>query len=69
MTKRSELDYQKLQQELETILDNLQRDDIDVDHAMQQYARGLEIVKQLETYLKTAENTVTELKAKFSQDT
>jgi exodeoxyribonuclease VII small subunit len=67
MTKKA-LDYQALQAELEVIIQNLQHDDTDVDEAVKQYQRGLEIVTELEAYLKTAENTVTELKAKFSSE-
>jgi exodeoxyribonuclease VII small subunit len=60
--------YQELQEELDSILADLQRDDIDVDAAMKQYERGLTIVQKLETHLKTAENTITELHAKFNKD-
>jgi exodeoxyribonuclease VII small subunit len=63
-----EVNYQSLQNELESILNDLQRDDIDVDQAMKQYERGLQIVKQLEDYLQSAENTVEELRAKFDKD-
>jgi exodeoxyribonuclease VII small subunit len=63
-----EVNYQSLQSELESILNDLQRDDIDVDQAMKQYERGLQIVKQLEDYLQSAENTVEELRAKFDKD-
>ena len=58
--------YQSLKNELDTIMAELQRDDLDVDLALQHYKRGLELVKQLEQYLKTAENQikVTELKVK-----
>jgi exodeoxyribonuclease VII small subunit len=66
MTKaRSPADYESLRQEFDTVLDELQREDLSVDAALAHYQRGLELVQQLETYLKTAENTVTELKAKF----
>jgi exodeoxyribonuclease VII small subunit len=44
----------------------LQCEDLDVDEALIQYQRGLELVQQLEHYLSVAENTVTELKAKFT---
>lgn len=64
--KSSESTYQELNEELDTILADLQRDDTDVDTAVQQYERGLELVKQLESHLKNAENKITELKAKFS---
>lgn len=61
--------YQELNAELETILEALQHDDIDVDEAMKQYERGLTIVAQLEAYLKSAENNIQELQAKFSKNT
>jgi exodeoxyribonuclease VII small subunit len=57
--------YESLRQELDDILDELQREDLTVDKALAGYKRGLELVRQLETYLKTAENNVSELKAKF----
>lgn len=63
MTASKQVDYRELSHELETIVADLQRDDLDIDVALKQYQRGLEVVKQLETYLKTAENTITKLKA------
>lgn len=57
--------YEQLKTELDTILAELQRDDLDIDQALKHYERGLKLVKQLEQYLKTAENKVTELKAAF----
>jgi exodeoxyribonuclease VII small subunit len=59
-----ELDYRALSDELETIVQALQRDDIDVDVAMQKYERGLELVELLEKYLKTAENRIEKLNSK-----
>lgn len=61
--------YQALNEELDTILADLQRDDTDIDSALKQYERGLELIRQLEEHLKNAENTVVELKAKFNQTT
>ena len=68
MNKKADpkLDYQTLKTELDTIVARLQQEDTDVDEALQQYRRGLELVKELETYLKTAENQVQELKVQFS---
>lgn len=66
MTQVKKIDYPALQVELDAILSDLQQDDSDVDAALKQYARGLEIIKQLEAYLHTAENTVRELKAAFN---
>lgn len=58
--------YAALKSELETVMLELQRDDLAIDAALQHYQRGLELVQQLERYLATAENTVRELKAKFN---
>jgi exodeoxyribonuclease VII small subunit len=57
--------YQILKTELDAVLTDLQREDLDVDQALDHYQRGLELVRQLETYLKGAENKLTELKAPF----
>lgn len=63
MAKTPPIDYQKLQTELEAILAELETGELDVDKAVKQYQRGQEIVKLLETYLKTAENTIKKVKA------
>lgn len=61
-------DYQTLNDELDMILADLQRDDLDVDQAIDKYRRGLELVKKLEIYLETAENTVNELRPRSEKD-
>jgi exodeoxyribonuclease VII small subunit len=61
---KAQPNYQELKAELDTIVTDLQSEALDVDKALEQYRRGLELVKQLENYLKTAENQVRELKAK-----
>lgn len=63
MTK--EIDYQKLSNELQEILERLDTSDVDVDTAIKQYERGMEIVGELENYLKTAENKVKKVKAQW----
>ena len=59
---QAKIDYQALNDELEVILSELQRDDLDVDRAMTQYARGSEIIDLLEKHLKTAETKIKKLK-------
>lgn len=66
MKQDTKIDYAALQSELDQLLSEMQREDADVDQALKHYARGLEIIQQLEAYLHTAENTVQELKASFS---
>jgi exodeoxyribonuclease VII small subunit len=58
-----QIDYKKLSSELDQVLDKLQNADLDVDEAVKAYERGMEIAKNLETYLKKAENKVTKVKA------
>ncbi len=68
MTKAKSLsqNYKTLQTELDTVMIELQREDLDVDTALKHYQRGLELINQIEQYLKSAENKVVELKAKFN---
>jgi exodeoxyribonuclease VII small subunit len=63
---KQELNYQELKDELDEIMILLQQEDLDVDKALEHYKRGLQLVQQLESYLKDAENKITEIKAKFS---
>jgi exodeoxyribonuclease VII small subunit len=64
MPKKS--DYKSLNAELDEILAKLQTDDLDVDQAVELYERGISITKELETYLKEAENKIAKIKADFS---
>ena len=56
--------YQELKAELDGIMLELQNDQLDVDAALKYYERGLQLVVQLEDYLKKAENRVRQLKSK-----
>jgi exodeoxyribonuclease VII small subunit len=53
--------YQILSTELDTILNALQAPDLDIDAALELYKRGQKVVKELEKYLQTAENSVRKL--------
>lgn len=66
MTKaKPTANYETLKTELDSIMLELQHEELDVDSALKHYQRGLELIKQLENYLQTAENQVRELQAKF----
>lgn len=56
-------DYKSLSTELDDILARLQSAELNVDEAVDLYERGMKIAKELETYLKEAENKVTKIKA------
>lgn len=51
-------DYAAKTAELETVLASLQDADVDIEEAGKLYSKGLELVGEIETYLKQAENTV-----------
>ena len=55
--------YQALKAELDALMLELSREDLDVDEALKSYEHGLQLVEQLEKHLKTAENKVRQLKA------
>jgi exodeoxyribonuclease VII small subunit len=62
MAKKN-LDYRTLSEELDALLANLQRADIQVDEAMKLYEQGIGLVRQLEERLELAENELVTLKA------
>ena len=67
MPSKKPINYRVLNEELETILEVLQSGDLDIDEAVNKYERGMEIVKDLQKYLKEAENKVTKVKKSFDQ--
>lgn len=61
---KKEVDYQALSDNLDALLADLQRSDIQVDEAMKLYEQGLSLIEKLEEHLKQAENELTKLKAR-----
>jgi exodeoxyribonuclease VII small subunit len=57
--------YQELNNELESVLAQLQSGDLDIDEATKAYEQGMKLIQQLETYVKEAENKITKVKASF----
>lgn len=66
MTQK-QINYKALSAELDDVLSRLQSDELDVDKAVKLYERGMAITKELETYLKTAENKVQKIKATWEE--
>lgn len=56
--------YQQLRDELDEVMDwfNNAGQELDVDAAIKHYQKGMELVKELEKQLKTAENKITKVK-------
>ncbi len=65
--KDSAVNYHKMSQELDLLLEELQSGDLDIDQAVIKYERGMQILEEMETYLKTAENKVKKIKAGFEK--
>jgi exodeoxyribonuclease VII small subunit len=55
-----------MKSELDDVLVQLQDENIGIDKSLALYERGLELIKLLEEYLKTSENKISEIKAKFN---
>ena len=61
--KKSQPSYRQLREELDEVLTELQREDLDIDRALEYYKKGLQLVKQLEKQLSGAENKIRDIKA------
>lgn len=55
--------FRELSDRLETVLVQLQSDDVDVDEALKLHEQGTELLNQLEKRLASAEHTVKKLKS------
>lgn len=67
MAQKKAASYQEMNKELESLLSDLQSSDMDIDEALKAYERGMELVKELETYLKTTENKIIKIKTQFEK--
>lgn len=56
-------DHQTLSAELQRVLGELQRPDVQVDEAVKLYEQGLQLAAKLEAHLKQAENKIQKLQA------
>lgn len=66
MTKSKPQNYLEMKSELDDVLVQLQDENIGIDKSLALYERGLELIKLLEEYLKTSENKISEIEAKFN---
>ena len=65
MTKATKT-YRELMEALDTVMQELQADNLDVDAAITHYEKGIALTKEIETYLTKAENKLTELRKPVS---
>lgn len=67
MTKTKTAQFGDAYRELEEIVAWFEKDDIDLDEGLKKFERGLELAAQCRERLKSVENKVTEIKAKFGE--
>ena len=61
MVMKDEKNYKTLKAELDEALSWFETDNLDVDEAIARYEHALKLTKELEVYLKKAENTIKKL--------
>lgn len=57
--------YKQLSAELAEIIDWFEGEEVDLDEALEKYEQAARLMAELEQYLKTAENKVRRITAKF----
>ncbi|MBI5466461.1 MAG: exodeoxyribonuclease VII small subunit [Candidatus Kerfeldbacteria bacterium] len=59
--------YRQLSAELSDVLDWFDSEEVDLDEALAKYKEAMKLIKQMETYLKSAENKIREISASSSK--
>ncbi len=59
--------YQAMADELDRLVACFESDQVDLDKAVTKYRQALELLAEMEKYLKTAENQVKKIAVKFDQ--
>lgn len=60
--------YQELSDELGKLIDWFEGQSVDLDEAVDKYEQAMELLKQMEDRIKTAENKVKKIAVKFDAD-
>jgi exodeoxyribonuclease VII small subunit len=66
--KASAKTYQDLSDELNKLTDWFESESLNLDEAVDKYEQAMELLKQMENHLKTAENKVKKIAVKFDAD-
>jgi exodeoxyribonuclease VII small subunit len=59
--------YQQMSDELTQLIEWFESDQVNLDEAVHKYEQALELIKQMEASLKTAENKIKKITAKFDE--
>jgi exodeoxyribonuclease VII small subunit len=68
MTKPHAENYTAMIRELETLLADMQAENLDVDVALTKYEHGQRLITDLEKYLEAAENKIIQYKPNQNED-
>jgi exodeoxyribonuclease VII small subunit len=63
-----QIDYQKLSSDLEAVIARLQDEKTSIDESLKLYEQATKMVEELSDYLKTAENRLSSLVQKVSEE-
>ena len=66
--KNSPIPFADAYKELEQIVEWFEHEDVDIEEGLKKFERGLLLASQCKERLKTVENRVHEIRAKFSAD-
>lgn len=58
--------YQQMQSELDKLMASLRQGSGDIDESVIQYQQAMQLIKELEEYLKNAQNKISKIKKDFS---
>jgi exodeoxyribonuclease VII small subunit len=58
MVKKEATNYQKMSEELNTIIEWFESEEADLDEAISKYETAVKLLDDMQTYLKTAENKI-----------
>jgi exodeoxyribonuclease VII small subunit len=59
--------YQQMAEQLAELIDWFESDKVNLDEAVTKYAQAMELLEQMENHLKTAENKIKKISAKFDE--
>ncbi len=57
--------YQEMAQELAGYIEWFEGDEVNLDDAIKKYEQAMELLEQMEAYLKTAQNKITKIQTKY----
>lgn len=67
MAKNSTKTYQQMADELAVLIEWFESDQVDLDQAVGKYDQAMQLLEQMEAHLKSAENKIKKIQARFDE--